>query len=523
MTSNLIVARLNDRARPMDRGDLYEDPLDAVLKKRGLGHVSGGGTQQGASGEIEFCDVDIELAGPATPETIAVIVDVLETRGAPKGSRLLLGRDAERPFGRTEGLAVYLNGTDLPAETYRTCDSNHVYAEFNRLLAPHARIHSYWQGPKETALYMYGPSYPEMTARLADFIAAYPLCAKGAPPADRLREAPVLDDLRPESWRAAAPAALHEAARKILAGLPGGWRLDASPAPGVPGFVWRDGATFVLVPGVTRLGFDVAGWRPTPAEIASFKETGDEYFAEPVTIEAYVASVTGRPRPVTQGPFLCEVTARPADAVVADEFAEAGLSHADLAARVASEGFALPSADEWEAACAGGASTLFHWGDQAPAARYPLASEGWERGPNAYGLDIAWDTYRPDILGRAGHRPWRRRRRDDLRRRRLLRRVADAGLRMVRSGPVGLRGGLRRAPLRPPHPAAWGKDVTRHSKDLRTDPFNPRPHAARKSPARHPRSCQSLPGPTPWMRERSILSRGRAAAMARSVRSLKMT
>ena len=171
MAANLIVARLNDRARPLDRGDLYEDPLDAVLKKRGLGQVSGGGTQQAASGEIDFCDVEIELSEPA-------IVDVLETRGAPKGSRLLLGREEERPFGRLEGLAVYLNGTDLPAETYRTCDSNHVYQEFNRLLAPSARIHSYWQGPKETALYMYGPSYTEMTAHLADFIAAYPLCAK---------------------------------------------------------------------------------------------------------------------------------------------------------------------------------------------------------------------------------------------------------------------------------------------------------------------------------------------------------
>lgn len=177
MVTKTIVARLNDRARPMDRRDLYEEPLDALLKARGLGHVAGGGTQQAASGEIEFCDVDIHLAGSATPEAVAAIVEALEGLGAPKGSRLFLGRQ-EVAFGRTEGLAVYLNGTDLPAETYSTCDSNHVYAEFNRLLAPSARIYSCWQGPRETALYMYGPSHAEMAACLADFIAAYPLCAK---------------------------------------------------------------------------------------------------------------------------------------------------------------------------------------------------------------------------------------------------------------------------------------------------------------------------------------------------------
>lgn len=208
----------------------------------------------------------------------------------------------------------------------------------------------------------------------------------------------MLDDLRPNSWLAATPATRDAVARNIIARLPEGWRLGASPAPGVPGFVWRDDATFALVPGATRLGFDVAGWRATPAEIESFAETVDDYFAEPMTIEAYVASVTGRPRTVAQGPFLCEVTTRAADAVVTDGVADGGLCHADLAARVASDGFALPSAGEWEAACAGGAATLFHWGDHAPMEGYPLASEGWEREPNAYGLDIACDTYRPDIL-----------------------------------------------------------------------------------------------------------------------------
>ena len=38
---------------------------------------------------------------------------------------------AARPFGSTEGIAVYLNGTDLPDTTYQECDSNFVYSESN--------------------------------------------------------------------------------------------------------------------------------------------------------------------------------------------------------------------------------------------------------------------------------------------------------------------------------------------------------------------------------------------------------
>jgi hypothetical protein len=47
-----IVARLNDRAQPLDRGELYEDPLDEILKTHDIGEVTGGGTQLGEAGEI---------------------------------------------------------------------------------------------------------------------------------------------------------------------------------------------------------------------------------------------------------------------------------------------------------------------------------------------------------------------------------------------------------------------------------------------------------------------------------------
>ncbi|MNY60646.1 hypothetical protein D3C86_1972270 [compost metagenome] len=108
-----------------------------------------------------------------------MVIAVLERLGAPKGSKLKIeGEDREVPFGVTEGMAVYLNGTDLAPEVYRDCDSNIVHSELERLLGPEGRVLSYWQGPTETAFYLYGSSYQEMEARIADFLASYPLCQR---------------------------------------------------------------------------------------------------------------------------------------------------------------------------------------------------------------------------------------------------------------------------------------------------------------------------------------------------------
>ena len=43
--SNFVVARLWEPIQPLDRGDRYEDPLDAALSAAGWGEVTGGGSQ----------------------------------------------------------------------------------------------------------------------------------------------------------------------------------------------------------------------------------------------------------------------------------------------------------------------------------------------------------------------------------------------------------------------------------------------------------------------------------------------
>ena len=41
-SGNFIVATLNDKVMPIDRGEIYEDPLDEFLQSNGIGEVTGG-------------------------------------------------------------------------------------------------------------------------------------------------------------------------------------------------------------------------------------------------------------------------------------------------------------------------------------------------------------------------------------------------------------------------------------------------------------------------------------------------
>lgn len=172
-------AQLNARVQPLDRVDLYEDPLQGALEANGWAGVTGGGTMQHSNGEIDYCGIDLELMD--LDKAIPFICEFLESCGAPRGSKLIFeadGEEKEVPFGRLEGLGIYFNGTDLPDEVYQTCDINHVYDEINRLLGDRGAILGHWQGPRETALYLYGNSTAEMRQAIADFMAEYPLCQK---------------------------------------------------------------------------------------------------------------------------------------------------------------------------------------------------------------------------------------------------------------------------------------------------------------------------------------------------------
>lgn len=172
-----IVAQLNDKIMPIDRGDVYEDPLDELLKIKYYGEVSGGGTLQAVSGEIEYCDVEIKLVDTLNKQAVEEIIAKLESLGAPKGSKLIIEETGEQiPFGRLEGMAIYLDGVNLSDEVYKNSDTEALAENINALIGIKTDILRYWQGNTETAIYFYGHSFEDMKIATAEFISITPDC-----------------------------------------------------------------------------------------------------------------------------------------------------------------------------------------------------------------------------------------------------------------------------------------------------------------------------------------------------------
>lgn len=170
-----LTLQLNARLRPIDRGDLYEDKLDQQLKKEGIGECMGGGTMQLATGEIKYCDVNVSIDDTCT--ALDTILKILKEIGVPKGS-LLYNDEVYLPVGELEGMAIYINGYDLPDAIYEECDINQVIKDINIRIENVGSFYSYWEGPMETALYFYGSSFYNMKKQIQVFVKHHPLCQK---------------------------------------------------------------------------------------------------------------------------------------------------------------------------------------------------------------------------------------------------------------------------------------------------------------------------------------------------------
>ncbi|WP_432834889.1 hypothetical protein [Dactylosporangium sp. CA-092794] len=174
MPSRLLIT-LNARLRPLDRGEQYEDPLQDALDTHAPGcKVTGGGTMLTAEHEPSSSDIDLDLEGDPSA-VLALVIAALEAQGAPKGSRARLDERPPVEFGVTEGLALYLNGTDLPDEVYTAADPNDLVTDLLDALGEEGEMQSYWEGPTETALYLYGPSAERMRTLIAPILADAPL------------------------------------------------------------------------------------------------------------------------------------------------------------------------------------------------------------------------------------------------------------------------------------------------------------------------------------------------------------
>ena len=79
------------------------------------------------TGEIDFADLEIELANLDT--ALAVAVATLEQAGASVGSEILHEGKVLRQFGTTQRLAIFLDGVSLPADVYANLDFDDVVTQ----------------------------------------------------------------------------------------------------------------------------------------------------------------------------------------------------------------------------------------------------------------------------------------------------------------------------------------------------------------------------------------------------------
>ena len=87
-----VYIKLPIDLQPLERGELFEDPLQEALEREKVGTITGGGSQLSApdeegSREVEFCGIDVDLYDPG--KGLALLRRELVRLEAPRGTLLL--------------------------------------------------------------------------------------------------------------------------------------------------------------------------------------------------------------------------------------------------------------------------------------------------------------------------------------------------------------------------------------------------------------------------------------------------
>ncbi|MCK8679088.1 hypothetical protein [Streptomyces lichenis] len=205
-----------------------------------------------------------------------------------------------------------------------------------------------------------------------------------------------LADLTLARWRSFDASAAHRLAREA-ADLVDGRVVAVETVEQLGGplhrvCVERGGRRFALVPGgPVSLGFDPDRWTSAPGQEADYARSAEQGYGRGPDLRAHLALELSPARTAVLPAVLMAVEDEGVEDRVADSLAE-------LPGALAVEGLRLPSADEWEHGCGAGAGTLFRWGDDCPLDRDPCGDpSGPHQGLNAFGLRIAYDTYRAEL------------------------------------------------------------------------------------------------------------------------------
>lgn len=167
-----VTLHLNMRLMPVDRGVLFEDPIDAVLKKYDLGKVTGGGTLLSKEKMPMSCDVDICIKKDKIDNFISFMKKI---NTAAKGSYIEYA-DKRENVGTLEGVELILDGIGLDENVYKENDVNDVIADIDNLIKGKGEYHSYYIGEQNTYLYFYGNSFDELKKIIEEYTKTSPLC-----------------------------------------------------------------------------------------------------------------------------------------------------------------------------------------------------------------------------------------------------------------------------------------------------------------------------------------------------------
>ena len=166
-----LTLELNAKLQPMHRIKIFENKLEKALEEADVGEVVGGGTLLANTGEAKYCDIELDVKEDCKDMVVRLIQQM---KLIPKGSKIIC-EETIIQVGQVEGLAIYLNGEDLPNEVYETNDINDLISCLHNAMNEKGIMYSWWEGTTETALYFYGASFNEMNNLIKNIVDTHPL------------------------------------------------------------------------------------------------------------------------------------------------------------------------------------------------------------------------------------------------------------------------------------------------------------------------------------------------------------
>lgn len=172
-----ITVFLPLRAQPLQRQEHFDLPLDRALEMNGLGRVVVGGVEfDDDFAGILSCEIELSIKD-TRPQTVFEVVKILERLGAPKGSELRIPGKKTAQFGTSECLALCINTSDWPVETYVSAHIPETVIGLTSALETAGRLIGTWEGSDEIVLYFYGAHFPKMKKAVVAYCVKDTLCA----------------------------------------------------------------------------------------------------------------------------------------------------------------------------------------------------------------------------------------------------------------------------------------------------------------------------------------------------------